>query len=556
MSSSAIAGESERGYLSAESKRRFTIIAGVLGAVFFLGQILLPMAIMFLVMMPAMFMRDMKSLDLEGTALVGDDLWAVERAIKLNMRKSGEPSTTLALTRVRLADLSEAGPAIPLEGLGSESTPDLTVTGGRLWIFGPGATAYYEKGLLKLLPGTTRPARASRPFVYQGRPAVITLGAAPTLAMLQGDTDAKWVTRELSLGHPGGVGSLTSVQAVEADGSLYLFGLLCSDAPDHCSLSYRDLDRAQWLPLVDEVCSCANWTALALASRPAVFLSERPKGGRAQLSIVTVTANGPQRRPVETIEGHQAWRQWRPLASGSRLVLVSEGLPGGLRVAEVEDGRVVRTSKKPGSFPFGPNMMVLMMIPQLLPIVLSLLLAFLLTIQMRRHRVPDYTFGAERRAFASLWQRALAQLVDLVPFVAGFVIPMVWMWRIFSDPESLFENGPTLPFIGMFALFMGAFIWMLIVFLAYSYLEGRFGKTPGKWLVGIRVLGTDLQPCGFGRAFLRNLLTLVDGFFNFLVGALLVALTENWQRLGDMAARTIVVVDQKPAPARLGGNQV
>ena len=81
--------------------------------------------------------------------------------------------------------------------------------------------------------------------------------------------------------------------------------------------------------------------------------------------------------------------------------------------------------------------------------------------------------------------------------------------------------------------------------VAYSYLEGRFGKTPGKWLVGIRVLGTDLRPCGFGRALLRNLLTFVDGFFNFLVGVLLVALTENWQRLGDLAARTIVVADSK-----------
>jgi len=190
--------------------------------------------------------------------------------------------------------------------------------------------------------------------------------------------------------------------------------------------------------------------------------------------------------------------------------------------------------------------MVLMMIPQLLSILLSLILAFLLTIQMRRHRVPDYTLGAERRAFASLWQRAIAQLVDLIPFVAGFAFPMVWMWRMFSDPESVFENGPTFPF-KMFGLFIAAFLWMLIVFLAYSYLEGRYGKTPGKWLVGIRVLGTDLQPCGFGRAFLRNLLTLVDGFFSFLVGALLVALTENWQRLGDMAARTIVVVDQKAA---------
>jgi uncharacterized RDD family membrane protein YckC len=546
MSDGAISRESERGYLSAESKRRFTIIAGVLGAVFFLGQILLPMAIMFLVMMPAMFMRDMKSLDLEGAALVGDDLWAVERTVKLNMKSPGGPSTTLALTRLRLADLSEAGPAIPLEGFATESTPDLTVTGDRLWIFGPDATAYYEKGLLRPLPGLMRPARASRPFVYEGRPAVITLGATPALAVLQDDREPKWVTREFALGQPGGIGSLTSVQAVEAGGSLYLFGQLCSATPEHCSLSYRDLEHAQWLPLVDEVCSCANWTALALASRPAVFLSERQKGGRAQLSIVTVTANRPQRRPIETIDGRQAWRQWRPLSSGSRLVLVSEGMPGGVRVAEVEDGRVVRTSKKPGSFPFGPNMMIFMMIPQLLPILLSLLLAFLLTIQMRRHRVPDYAFGAERRAFASLWQRALAQLVDLVPFAAGFALPMAWMWRMFSDPESLFESGPTFP-LKMFGLFLGAFSWMLIVFLAYSYLEGRFGKTPGKWLVGIRVLGTDLQPCGFGRAFLRNLLTFVDGFFNFLVGALLVALTENWQRLGDMAARTIVVIDQKPA---------
>jgi uncharacterized RDD family membrane protein YckC len=331
---------------------------------------------------------------------------------------------------------------------------------------------------------------------------------------------------------------------VEAGGSLYLFGQLCSDAPEHCSLSYRDLEHAQWLPLVDEICSCATWTAVAVASRPAVVLSESEGGGKALLSVVTVTANGPQRRSIENVPGRQAWKRWRPLSSGSRMLLASEGMPGGLHVAEIEDGRVARVSKRPGSFPFGPNMMILMIIPQALPMLLSLILAFVLTIQMRRHRVPEYAFRGEHRAFASLWQRALAQLVDLIPLVAGFALPMSWMWRTFSDPESLFEEGPSFPF-KMLGIFIGSFVWMCVVFLAYSYFEGRVGKTPGKWLVGIRVLGTDLRPCGFGRAFLRNLLTLVDGFFSFLVGALLVALTENWQRLGDMAARTVVVVDQK-----------
>ncbi len=31
-------------------------------------------------------------------------------------------------------------------------------------------------------------------------------------------------------------------------------------------------------------------------------------------------------------------------------------------------------------------------------------------------------------------------------------------------------------------------------------------------------------------------------FFNFMVGVIIVAFTENWQRVGDKAARTIVVV--------------
>jgi len=44
---------------------------------------------------------------------------------------------------------------------------------------------------------------------------------------------------------------------------------------------------------------------------------------------------------------------------------------------------------------------------------------------------------------------------------------------------------------------------------------------------------------------LRNLLAFVDATFSFLVGTPLVALTENCQRLGDTAARTIVVADER-----------
>ena len=545
MSTGAHVTESARGYLSDESKRRFTIVAGVLGAVFFLAQILLPMLVMFLVMMPTMLRREISITDVQQAALWRDEVWLIDQTA--NWGNPERTGSALALRRVRLADLADAGPAISLHAAASESIPALLPVGDRLWVIGSDTVRYYENGSLTPLSGAGRPAGASRPFVYGGLPAVISLRTPPTIATLHAEgARAEWTHRELSLGLPAEGGSLRALQAVEVGGRLHLFAELCTEVPDQCSLRYRALDREEWLPLVEDACSCVSWTAIALGSSPAVVLSEREKGRANRLTIVTATANGPRSDHIETQGNRLTGSRWTAFSVESRLLLLSEGMPGSLRLMEVADGRVVRSASKPGSFPFGPNMMALMMVPQLVPIALSLVFAFVLTVQMRRHRVQEYVVGGERRIYASLWQRALAQLVDIVPFVAGLAVPMAAMWRMFSDPERLIESGASFPFL-FFGLFIAAFLWGLLVLVAYSYFEGRFGKTPGKWLLGIRVLGTDLQPCGFGRALLRNLLTFVDGFFNFLVGALLVALTENWQRLGDLAARTIVLADEKPA---------
>jgi uncharacterized RDD family membrane protein YckC len=548
MSTGSPLTEPTHGYLSEESKRRFTLVAGILGAMFFLAQFLLPMLVMFLVMMPRMFGRAVSIADIDQAVLWRNELWFIERTTKLNWRDPQSSATEMALRHVRLTDLADVGPAFPLDATATDSTPALLPTGDRLWVIASDTVRYFESGSLTRLSSARRPARASNPFVYGGRPAVISLGTAPTLATLHAEgARAEWPARALPLGLPTEGGSLRTLQAVEVGGGLYLFAELCTEAPAQCSLNYREPEHEKWLPLVEDACSCVNWTAITLGSLPAVVFSEREKGHVNRLEVVTVTSNGPLREHIELEGGGLAWNRWRALAFESRLLLLSEGFPGSLRLAEVADGRVIRSVRKPGSFPFGPNMMSFMMIPQLLPIVLSLILAFVLTVQMRRHRVQDYVFAGARRTFASLWQRALAQLVDLVPFMAGFVLPTASMWRLFSDPENLLESGPSHTLLVFGLLAAAAFLWGLLVLTAYSYLEGRFGKTPGKWLLGIRVLGTDLRPCGFGRAFLRNLLTFVDGFFSFLVGALLVALTENWQRLGDLAARTIVVVDEKPA---------
>ncbi len=538
--------DSARGYLSQESKRRFTLVAGILGAVFFVAQFALPMLIVFLIMVPMMAGHVASVANLEGAALWNGELWFVEQSVNLNWRDPERSATQSALKHVRLTDLSAAGPSIPLGSAADESSPTLLPLGGRLWVIGSETVAYYENVTLTRLGRANQPPGSSRPFVYQGLPAVISRGTHQTLATLRAEGGSpEWTTREFALGLPPDRGSLRTLQAVEADGRLHLFAELCTEEPTHCSLNYREAEAGTWLAVAEADCSCMSWTAVVSGSRPAVVISERERGRKKRLALVTIANGAPQRKHIEVEAGRLAWSRWRALPLEGHLVLVSEGMPGSLSLAEVADGHVVRSVRRAGSFPFGPGMVPLMVVPQLLPALLSLILALVLTGQMRRHRVQGYAFEGTRRAFASLWQRALAQLVDLVPLGAGFLLPLVWIWRFFSDPESLVDSGPLFP-LWILGLFAVAFVCALLVLVAFSYLEGRFGKTPGKWLLGIRVLGTDLKPCGFGRALLRNLLTFVDGFFNFLVGALLVALTENWQRLGDLAARTIVVTDERP----------
>ena len=84
---------------------------------------------------------------------------------------------------------------------------------------------------------------------------------------------------------------------------------------------------------------------------------------------------------------------------------------------------------------------------------------------------------------------------------------------------------------------------VLAALLVFVGLQGLTGATPGKLLVGLRVVGPDGRPPGIVRAVLRTMLLVVDGFpwFLPLLGWLLVTTTRRHRRLGDMVAGTLVV---------------
>jgi uncharacterized RDD family membrane protein YckC len=85
-------------------------------------------------------------------------------------------------------------------------------------------------------------------------------------------------------------------------------------------------------------------------------------------------------------------------------------------------------------------------------------------------------------------------------------------------------------------------VWIALIAIYYVLMEGYLGQTVGKMLTGIKVVrgGTGEVP-GLKAAAIRTVLRLVDGLASYVVALVAVLVTPERQRLGDMAAHTLVV---------------
>ena len=86
-------------------------------------------------------------------------------------------------------------------------------------------------------------------------------------------------------------------------------------------------------------------------------------------------------------------------------------------------------------------------------------------------------------------------------------------------------------------------LFLLVFFGYYILLESRSGQTLGKRAMGIRVVAEEGGGTpSTGQAVGRTLLRIVDGLpVLYLVGLITVAVTRKDQRVGDLAAGTLVV---------------
>jgi uncharacterized RDD family membrane protein YckC len=86
------------------------------------------------------------------------------------------------------------------------------------------------------------------------------------------------------------------------------------------------------------------------------------------------------------------------------------------------------------------------------------------------------------------------------------------------------------------------FLLLMAVAFGYHFLaEWLTGRTLGKRLFGLRVVGDDGSKLGLRGSFVRNALRLVDGLGYWSVAVVVILYRGDGKRLGDVLGHTLVV---------------
>jgi uncharacterized RDD family membrane protein YckC len=130
--------------------------------------------------------------------------------------------------------------------------------------------------------------------------------------------------------------------------------------------------------------------------------------------------------------------------------------------------------------------------------------------------------------------RCFAYLIDLV--IRGVILAALLLASI---PLGFSGMGG-----GFFLIFAFFIEWLYpVLFEVLSR-----GQTPGKKLLGITVVNDDLSPVTPGTSLVRNLLRTVDFLpLFYLAGLVTMLCNRRFQRLGDLAAGTLVISTPRPA---------
>ena len=149
---------------------------------------------------------------------------------------------------------------------------------------------------------------------------------------------------------------------------------------------------------------------------------------------------------------------------------------------------------------------------------------------------------------AGIGSRFIALLVDYLIWGAGFTVLALLSLLIlpsFLAYSQVKANWAAAAFILVFFLVNWGYFTLFEAFWN--------GRTPGKRVARIRVIQRSGRAIGLFESMARNLVRYIDQLPGFYaVGVITMFITREHQRLGDLAAGTLVVRDREQAASAWG----
>jgi uncharacterized RDD family membrane protein YckC len=141
---------------------------------------------------------------------------------------------------------------------------------------------------------------------------------------------------------------------------------------------------------------------------------------------------------------------------------------------------------------------------------------------------------------AGIGSRFIALLVDYLIWGTGIGFVM-WIFAYFLPSLTAFNRMSAQWATALYLFLIFLFNWgYFTLFEAFNN-----GRTPGKRIARIRVIQRSGRAIGLFESMARNFIRYIDQIpFFYGVGAIAVFVTRDHQRLGDLAAGTLVVRDR------------
>lgn len=151
---------------------------------------------------------------------------------------------------------------------------------------------------------------------------------------------------------------------------------------------------------------------------------------------------------------------------------------------------------------------------------------------------PERKEGGDENQWGGFFRRSCASSVDII--VLFLLSSLLFYLGYVGYKVGLTARHQSLSWDN-FALFFYLFFiaWVALVTGYFVLLHGMEGKTVGKWLLGLRVVGVNGAPITYSRAFLRWVGTIICAFFS--TGFLWILCNKEKRGWHDLLARTWVV---------------